>query len=111
MDYEQADFSVYGDDSTDRLGLVQVGDLDANGLSDIVISSAADGGEAFLFYGPIRGDACVSDATAHVEGIGNTHCFQYVTLADIDQDGSSDLMATCPETVESGLHILLGVSM
>ena len=38
-------------------------------------------------------------------------CLTSQTLADIDQDGSSDLVATCPETESRGLHILLGTSM
>ena len=111
MTYEQADFSVFGDSTSDRLGFIDVGDLDANGLADLVVSSAAGGGEAYLFYGPIKTNQSVTDATAHIDGIGNTHCFLYSNLADIDQDGSSDLMATCPESASGGLHILFGVAM
>jgi hypothetical protein len=98
MTFGQADFGVYGTSRSDRLGFVNIGDLDASGLSDIVISSAAGEGEAYLFYGPIKADKSVTDATAHITGFDNAHCFLNSTLADIDQNGSSDLVATCPET-------------
>lgn len=106
--YSHALSGMYGN-AGDQLGIVTVGDMDANGLEDVVVASL-NRGEANLFYGPINSDTQVGDASAHIAGYNDGICFWPTSLGDIDQDGSSDLIVACAESAV-GLQILLGTPM
>jgi hypothetical protein len=106
--YTQAKAGIYGE-AGEQLGLVTIGDVDANGLEDTVLASV-NGTGASLFYGPVTSDRDSDDAAAHITGYESGLCFWPLALSDIDQDGSADLIVSCAES-SFGLQVLLGTPM
>lgn len=106
--YSQAAAGVYGS-TGESLGLVTVGDTDGNGIEDMILA-AVGGTDAYLFYGPVNSDKSSSAASAHITGYERGVCFWPLSLGDIDQDGSADLIVSCAES-DFGLQILMGTPM
>jgi hypothetical protein len=98
-----ADVTIFGDARSDRAGFSVAGggDLNGDGLSDIVIGAdrsdagAADGGALAVFYGPVAGTLTFSDADGLRTGgvAGAWLGFSAELLGDVDGDGLDDLAA------------------
>lgn len=94
---ESADATIAGQDSFDEAGfqVAGVGDLDADGYDDFVVTSQAAGtssGRSVIFHGPVSGDVSWND-----EGDSVTGCAEYDNSArqvaggsDLDGDGRDD---------------------
>ncbi|MED5370864.1 MAG: MopE-related protein [Myxococcota bacterium] len=107
LDQSDADFHIYGDESTDRLGLVYSGDLDSDGNADLILANGD--AEAFAFYGPLTDGLTLDNAAAHLSA-SDTHVCSYSTLSDVDDDGSSDIILNCVEGDYASLRILYGTA-
>lgn len=79
---------------------VESGDLNGDGLADLVASDPSAGGiyqcgVLYVFYGPITADLLASDADASRRGIGISDGYGKSPIADqdFDGDGMDDLVA------------------
>ena len=106
MDDTDADRTIEGDAADDQLGrsLGRVGDLDGDGLGDLLAyahaaddpSGATDAGGVFLFPGAVGlagGTLAASDATAVLYGaVSNQYLGIDAESGDLNGDGSPDLV-------------------
>lgn len=77
------------------------GDLDGDGLADLVIGAATNeeyNSEILVFKGPVAGEYASDDATAEVKGEHHESGYELTLtdVADINQDGFSDVIASDP---------------
>ncbi len=97
---------VIGEEVEDRLGtvLAGVGDLDGDGLDDLVLTSVLHsegsiyGGAVYLFLGPLSGTLGAAEADARVLGPSDGLLLGYDVSAVTDQDGDGapDLLLGMP---------------
>jgi hypothetical protein len=84
--------------------LVAGGDLDGDGISDLVILDARDG--AYLvFYGPFQGVLTPADASAVIFGMSDSLGFgvgNSLVVADVDGDSYADLLIEQDASFEVG---------
>ncbi len=81
------------------------GDVNGDGVDDLLIgaprsdSGAADGGVAYLVFGPVAGDVDLSAADARLKGERTgDHAGSSVSGAgDLDVDGFDDLLVGAPQ--------------
>ena len=85
----------------DRAGsAVGAGDLDGDGITDLAVGAwgsdagAADGGAAFVMYGPLEGsrDLENADATFAADRPGDALGFSVAVARDVNGDGRDDLV-------------------
>jgi hypothetical protein len=91
-----ADAMFVGEEKSGYAGTaVSTGDIDGDGVGDVVVGAYADGGGAvFLFYGPPAGTTYVGAADALVDGIDTSDYAGRALAADGDAngDGYDDLL-------------------
>jgi hypothetical protein len=99
-----ADATIPGETTYDETGeAVAGGDVDADGLSDLVIGQPArdaddlDAGRVLLIYGPVTGTRLPSDADWLVEGSGwGANFGSELDVSDVDLDGAADILVGGP---------------
>ncbi len=97
---EQADVTITGLEFGDLVGEPVSGDLDGDGLSDLVIGSRGPdigggtlNGQVWVFYAPLAGDLLVSDADATITGASFSELGVSVDVGDFNRDGLDDVLA------------------
>ena len=101
VDLAQADARLLGEAFLDQasFSLASAGDVDGDGLSDILIGSgndagATDAGAAYLLYGPVAGTFSLAFADAKLVGENAEDLAGYSTagVGDVDGDGLDDIL-------------------
>jgi hypothetical protein len=112
---EEADVTITGLEFGDLVGTARSGDLNDDGLSDIVIGSRGpdiDGGilngQVWVFYAPLAGDLLVSDADATITGTSFSELGVSVTVGDFNDDGKDDVLAGASGTSGGKAHLFYG---
>jgi hypothetical protein len=104
-DLNDATFVIDGEGNQDYLGRegrLASGDVDGDGNVDLLIVAsyadtlATNGGTSCLFYGPLTGDAVLSDGDACISGASNGLYSGNPAVGDVDGDGSDDLFTGVP---------------
>ncbi len=85
-------FFLEGDSMSGGSGRsVSLGDVDGDGLDDVLIGAPYEGSSAaWLIPGPIGGDLLISEAGYRLAGLDNTFCGHGSDLADVSGDGRLD---------------------
>ncbi len=112
---QEADVTITGLEFGDLVSTARSGDLNDDGLSDIVIGSRGpdiDGGilngQVWVFYAPLAGDLLVSDADATITGTSFSELGRSVTVGDFNDDGKDDVLAGASETSGGKAHLFYG---
>jgi hypothetical protein len=101
MSLADADYMLTGEDESDGAGIwLASGDIDADGLSDLLIGgSGADGdesesGAAWLVHGPISSSGSLADADFKLSGLvaGDDTGICVAAGSDVNDDGYDDLL-------------------
>ncbi len=99
MSLENADASIVGEESGDRLGftLSDAGDLDGDGFHDIILGAYqhdSSSGAAYVFRGPVSGyrDASSADATMLGETPYDDAGYSVSGAGDVNGDGLDDVL-------------------
>ena len=92
--------SVRGDEDGDACCTVSVGDVDLDGIGDVLVGAPGQNGSsgaAALFYGPLEGSATLGDAPFRVVGQNRSGATGYaVLLADVTDDEHLDVLIGAP---------------
>jgi hypothetical protein len=105
----QQDFSIYGVDITDEMGSAAAGDLNGDGVDDIlVVAWGGDGpaearptvGEAYAVFGPLAQDGVVDAALSQqdltIYGVDSddklAQFVYFLAMGDFNGDGTEDIV-------------------
>ena len=83
-----ASLTIYGPATNSGLGRVAVGDVNGDGVLDLVVRSFSN---AYVFYGPLSGgtiDLASTPANATITGLTG----DFVAAGDVDGDGKADII-------------------
>jgi len=111
---EEADVTFTGLEFGDLVGTPVSGDLNDDGLSDIVIGSRGPdvggilSGQVWVFYAPLEGDLLMSDADATITGTAFSELGRSVTVGDFNDDGFDDVLAGAPQGGKGSAHLFYG---
>lgn len=106
----QQDFSIYGADLQDEIGSAAAGDLNGDGIDDVlVVASRGDGpfearptvGETYAVFGPLAPggvvDAALSEQDLTIYGIDSddrlAQFVYFLAIGDLNGDGIGDILA------------------
>jgi hypothetical protein len=107
LDLSLADAKLIGDWGISANIVSRAGDVDGDGLSDLLIGAPADdasAGAAFLVLGPVTGTIPLSRADAKLVGEepGDLAGLGISDAGDVDGDGHGDLLIGAPEDSGGG---------
>ncbi len=112
---EEAEVTITGLEFADLVGNPVSGDLNNDGLSDLVIGARGPdiggeilNGQVWVFYAPLEGDLLVSDADATITGTEFSELGRSVAVGDVDDDGVDDLLAGASQAGSGTAHLFYG---
>src|SRR3972149_5255611 len=98
LDSDEADVTIYGAEEKDALGdVVASGDLNGDGLADIVLGAPFAGGEASALFGPASLAGTIDLADEEPDSLiyapdGSDMMPSSLTAVDLDGDGRDDVV-------------------
>jgi hypothetical protein len=110
-----ADVTITGLEFADLVGTPRGGDLDDDGVNDLVIGARGPdvggtlNGQVWVFKGPLAaGDLLVSDADATITGTSFSELGRSLAIGDFDDDGMDDILAGASESAGGKAHLFYG---
>ena len=112
-------YKIYNSATTSRLGtsVSQIGDLNGDGLADLLISGATTNGRAYVVYGKTTTtDIDLANLTAEqgfsMTGPSDVLIGKWVSAGDIDGDGIDDIMVSnSSSSLVSSTYVVFGKSI
>jgi hypothetical protein len=104
----------------DPRGNLATGDVDGDGLDDILICAGEDegedghGGTAYVFFGPIPSvNSSLAEADLVISGVTGGQLGGGLGAGDLDGDGLDDLLASVSDDADgpAGVHVFSGASL
>jgi len=101
--FDDADAIIFGDATTTNFAteVALVGDLDSNGIPDLIGATAYPGGVAFVFGGPLTGEVGVDTAIANFSSATTGWGGAVEPADDTDGDGFHGIWIDDQATTES----------